>query len=489
MQMHLTFQLLDMKKEPIIAIMMALAVPAGMAGDKTESEAGNRWLRQELPAAWSAPAGTENESYQPAALPGGEWWRNFEDSTLDSLVAMGLQRNYDLLIAMNRIASARQAVGEASSAYYPKIGLTAGYTKARNSGATEGHGIPSTDASSFNLGATMSWEIDVFGRITEQVRQSKSQAAVASADFEGARLTIAAEIATQYVNLRKCQMQLAIAKEHIASQKRVMEISEARFEAGLVSKLDVAQARTVYYSTLTSLPALEAQCRAALNALALLVAAYPEEISPLTGSDGKLPSYIQLISAGVPADLLRRRPDIIAAERTIDVNARAVGIARKEYLPSLTLNGSVGTAAHRADDLFGKNSLEYEIAPTLSWTLFEGFYRKYAVADARISMQSAIEQYNYTVMNAVMEADNAMTAYKAAVKSIDYNRQALDQSAESFELSINQYKQGLTSFTNVMNAQLSWLENANSNVEAQATALTDLIQLYRALGGSTNTDY
>ncbi len=267
-----------------------------------------------------------------------------------------------------------------------------------------------------------------------------------------------------------------------------MEISEARFEAGLVSKLDVAQAKTVYYSTLTDLPVLEAQCDAALNAIALLVAAYPEEITPLTGYNGKLPPYIQLVSAGVPADLLRRRPDIIAAERTIDINARAVGIAKKDYLPSLSLNGSVGTSAHRAGDLFGKNSLEYEIAPTLSWILFEGFYRKYAVADARIKMQSAIEQYNYTVMNAVMEAQNAMTAYKAAVKSIEYNRQALEQSAESFDLSISQYKEGLTSFTNVMNAQLSWLENANSNVEALATALTDLIQLYRALGGSTNPE-
>ena len=477
-----------MKKDYFIAIMMVLSVPSAGADISPEKATENRWLEQSLPSAWSCRTTADDDLFQPAAMPGGEWWRSFEDNILDSLIDMGLQRNYDLRTAMNRIASARQAVGEASSSYYPRIGLSAGYSKARTAGAAEGHSIPSTDASAFTLGANMSWEIDVFGRITEQVRQSKSQVELSRADFEGARLTIAAEIATQYVNLRKCQMQLAIANEHIASQKRVLEISEARFEAGLVSKLDVAQAKTVYYSTLTGLPGLEAQCDAALNAIALLVAAYPEEITPLTGYNGKLPPYIQHVSAGVPTDLLRRRPDIIAAERTIDINARAIGIAKKDYLPSLSLNGSVGTSAHRAGYMFGKNSLEYEIAPTLSWTLFEGFYRKYAVADTKIKMQSAIEQYNYTVMNAVMEAQNAMTAYKAAVKSIEYNRQALEQSAESFDLSISQYKEGLTSFTNVMNAQLSWLENANSNVEAQATALTDLIQLYRALGGSTNPE-
>ena len=468
--------------------MLALSAAAAPAmADTAAGAPGGGWLEQTLPREWensAAPAAAAEEESAP--MPGGEWWKSFDDAALDSLIALGLQRNYDLRTALNRIASARNAVGEAAASYYPRIDLSAGYSRARTAGAAQGHGVPSSTASAFSLGASMSWEIDIFGRITEQVRQGKSNVEVSRADYEGTRLTIAAEIARQYVNLRKCQMQLAIAREHLASQKRVMEISEARHEAGLVSKLDVAQAKTVYYSTAAALPTLEAECSTAAGAIALLVGAYPDEIAPLTAAGAALPPYIQLISAGVPADLLRRRPDIIAAERTIEANAHAVGIARKDYLPSLSLNGSIGTSAHRAGDLFGRNSLEYEIAPTLSWTLFEGFYRKYALADARLQMQTAIEQYNYTVMNAVMEADNAMAAYKGAVQSIESRRQALAQSSEAFELSISQYKEGLTSFTDVMTAQVSWLENANSDVEAQAEALTDLIELYRALGGSTN---
>lgn len=252
----------------------------------------------------------------------------------------------------------------------------------------------------------------------------------------------------------------------------------------MVSKLDVTQAKTVYYSTEGAIPAIESSIHTTINAISILLGTYPDSLYQRLGEIKPQPEHRYLISSGVPMDLLRRRPDIIAAEKELSVYAAQLGIAKKDFLPTLSLRGSIGVAAHDAGDLFKKNGFEYTIAPTLTWTLFEGFARKYAVAEARIQMEIGIEEYNQTVLTAVQEVDNAMTSYNAALKAMEIDKKVFDQSRESFDLSIEQYKEGLTAFSNVVDAQISWLTYANSLAEAKGNALISLVKLYQALGGS-----
>lgn len=199
-----------------------------------------------------------------------------------------------------------------------------------------------------------------------------------------------------------------------------------------------------------------------------------------------MPEYRQLVPMGVPANLLRRRPDIVAAEYELAAYAAELGIAKKDFLPTLSINGSVGVSSHKAGDLFNDNSFEYSIAPTLSWTLFDGFARKYAVSEAKEQMKIGIENYNLTVMTAVQEVDNAMIAYTSSLKAIDSYTKVINQCDESFHLSVDAYKEGLTSFTNVVDAQINSLTYANSLISAKGDALVNLVDLYKALGGSPN---
>lgn len=185
----------------------------------------------------------------------------------------------------------------------------------------------------------------------------------------------------------------------------------------------------------------------------------------------------------MPADLLRRRPDVVQAEEEIGVYAAELGIARKDYLPTLSIEGSIGTAAHRPGDLFSGPSFTYSIAPTLSWTIFDGLSRRYNVASARKSMENAIDNYNLTVLNAFEETDNALSTYFSTLKYIRSLDDLVEAGRDYDRLSLDQYKSGLTSFINVANAQLSYLSYQNTLIEAKGQALTALVDLYRALGG------
>ena len=330
-------------------------------------------LRETLPDRWTYA--TDMEQTLPTD---DQWWKNFNDPELDSLISLGIDNNFNVLTAISRMNMAKEQIGQAQARYYPTIGLSVGYTKGCTAGAIGGAHLHSTNSSYFSLGANMSWEIDVFGRIRENVKNRKALYQASRADYIATMVSLTGDIATCYFNLRTFQRQLYVTREHLASQDRVVTIAKARFEAGLVSKLDVAQALTVYYSTEASLPSLKASIEQAINAIATLVGVYPSEIENRLRGERPVPEYRHLIPAGVPANLLRRRPDIMAAEYEVAAYAASLGIAKKDFLPTLAIEGSVGVASHNAGDLFKKNSFEYSVAPTLTWTLFNGFARKNA---------------------------------------------------------------------------------------------------------------
>lgn len=429
-----------------------------------------RYLRQPLPERWSF---TQDVSQ---TLPSDDpWWKSFHDTTLDSLINMGIENNYNVSEAVHRREIARQAVRQAQSGYYPVLGASAGYTRSH---------VRRSDTNNFSVGVDMNWEIDVFGKITSQVKAKKAAYNASRAEYLATMVSVTADIASYYVNYRVLQNDIAVANEHIESQGRVVEIADARHEAGLVSKLDVAQAKTVYYSTQASLPALKSQLSQTLNAIAILVGLYPSDIEPMLNASSALPPYQRIVPVDVPANLLRRRPDIAEAEANLAAYAAAIGVAKKDFLPTLSLAGTLGWGGDKLDGMFDSDHFTYNIAPKLSWTIFDGFSRRAAVTQAKEQMMAGIDAYNLVVMTAYTEVENAMISYNTALESLRLNSAVFAQSRESFDLAMAQYKQGLSAFTNVVNAQIDWLNCARTLVSAHGDAVIALIDLYKALGGA-----
>lgn len=436
---------------------------------------------EDMPQAWHYAS-----EYEQTVPTDDAWWRKFADPTLDSLMTIGINNNYNVLQAQRRIEIARQTLRQSRSGYYPAFTLQGGWNKSRQSGMTGPVAANAVNSSYFDLGVNMNWEIDVFGKVTARSRESKAQFNATRAEYDAVMVSIGAKIATAYFQFRSLQTEIEVLTHHIASQKRVMEITKARFDAGLSSALDVAQSSTTYYSTLASITALKTNATSAINSLAVLLGLFPEQLAPMLQESRPMPDYRQIVAVGAPMELLRRRPDVAEAEYTLARYAAALGVAKKDFLPTLALTGSIGTSAHKIGDIFTDRSLSYTIAPTLSWTIFDGLSREAGIESAKQQMLAGIDNYNLTVLTAVQEVETSMTAYSNDLQYIDYLNQVVEQAEKAFTLSVDLYKQGLTDFINVTNSQINLLQYSNELVVAQGQALSDLVSLYQALGGGWN---
>ncbi len=466
-------------------IVMALALLGGAS-----AYASGPYDGKGVPERWGLAGGKEVSATAATAVEETAWWTRFGDPLLDSLVATGLSANYDMAMATRRIDMARAAVGQARAAYFPQIGLSASYTRGRNSGRQMSrHGEP-TDIGYFNVGAQLSWEIDVFGKIRSRVKEGEANVRVSRAERAGVETALAAEIADAYVNLRVMQAELDVARQHALRQDTALRIAEARHEVGLASMMDVEQARQVYYTTIAQIPLLEGHIHNGVNAISVLLAAPADSLRAVLEPRRALPGYVQLVEAGTPAEMIRRRPDVRQAEHQIDVAAAQLGIARKDWLPTLSVSAEAGTVAHNGGDLFSGKSFSWTVAPTLSWTLFDGLSRRYATQSAKDALRNAVDNYNLAVLTAVQEADNAMSNYLTELRYIDSLEKLVEASAGYDRRALSNYKNGLSPYINVADAQMSYLENVNTLIVAKGQALSSLISLYKALGyGQADTEY
>lgn len=413
--------------------------------------------------------------------PSRSWWTNFNDSTLDSLIYLGQNNNLNLAQALRNVEIARQNVRQAKSAYYPQLSLGLGWDRARTSAFTSSSPSVSMTQSYFSMGVNMSWEIDLFGRITAKVKESKGAFKASREDYDWMCVTIAAEIATYYMDLRTLQQEFIVTSDHIVQQERVLKITEARYEAGLASKLDVAQAKTVYYSTKSSLCNLETQIITDINAIAVLTASYPQEMQQWLAPASPQPSADWTLDVTIDPEMLRNRPDVKEAEYQVQEYAAALGYEKKQWLPSLSLSAGVGTESWHLKDLFKHDSFTYSIAPQLSWTIFDGLSRDASIAAAREQLLSSVDNYNLTLLTAVQEVENALTSYSQAVKYEQEIAVVLENAELAYKLALDRYKQGLDAFINVSDAQITVLQYANELVIARGNVLTSLVALQKSL--------
>lgn len=456
----------------IMGFLSILTLSISVYGQKTD-----KYLDIPLPAQW-----TEADSVFHQTLPVEDnWWRTFEDLTLDSLINIAIKQNYSVLTAINRIEMAKANLQIARSGFYPSLAISGGWTKQQTSGNTSS--IPQSREHYFEAALGMNWEVDVFGSIRNRAKAQKENFMASEEEYNATMVSLCAQVASDYINLRQLQQELEVVKKNCASQKAVLKITEVRYNTGLVSKLDVLQAKSVYFSTKASIPTLESEIIRYINSLAILLGVYPSDLRFSLEKPGNLPDYMEPISVGIPANLLRRRPDIRAAERQVNAQAALLGASKSDWLPKFFLKGSVGYASKNIKDFANKKSFTYEIAPSFSWTLFNGTQLVNATKLARAQLEETINQFNQTVLTAVQEVDNAMNAYQNSIKQIVALREVLYQGQQTLNLSLELYKQGLTPFQNVLDAQRSLLSYENSLVEAKGNSLLYLIQMYQALGG------
>lgn len=410
------------------------------------------------------------------------WWNLFEDDTLNRLEALVTQNNYDAKSALKRIEASRQIVAQSKAGYYPTVSLSAGYDIGKSSGKETKPYSTTPTISYFQAGASISWEIDVFGRIRDKVKAGDAGVTISRMEYEGLMLTLTTEAATNYFNLIMYRNQLENAQSRLKAQQEVLGIVEARYKAGLISKLDVAQAKSLVNTTQLLIPTLQSEIETTINSLAVLCGVSDTDIRTMTAGTN-LPTGIVIPADNISADLIRQRPDVAQAEAKIIEMGDNLGIARKEYLPTLALNANIGTSAHNIKDMFGKNSFSYEIAPTLSWTLFDGLSRKAAVAETKANLEALADTYEYTLSTAVGEVKNSIAMYNASVAEAQLYDDVISNDKEMVTLSIDRYRQGLADFSDVADAQVSMLSDVNQYEATKATLLNNIVAVCKAIGG------
>lgn len=435
-------------------------------------------LMESLPAEWP-----EDELFTGTVPADNFWWKKFEDTLLDSLMTIATERNLSAMTALTNIRIAKAGWRMAQSNLLPSLSLSAGWTREKASGNLSQTGDTEAWYGYFSSAISMNWEVDVFGKIFKRAQAEKRAFQATEEEYRATMVTLCAEVANAYFSLRQCQAEMGVLRENVQSQKEIMDIVEARYETGFASKLDVAQARSVYYSTLASIPSMQSSIEQYINSLNILLALYPGSINKRLERAAPLPDFVEAVAVGVPANLLRRRPDVRAAELSVEGKAALLGAAKRDWLPTFYLNGSIGYSANNIDNLIRSRSMQWEIAPTMTWEIFGGGERINATAEAKAELEQSIILFNSTVLTAVQEVSNAMSIYKNSILSIETLKETVRQGEETLALSLELYKQGLTQFQNVLDAQRSLLSYQDNLVRTQGYSLTALVQLYKALGG------
>ncbi|MCM1368892.1 MAG: efflux transporter outer membrane subunit [Candidatus Amulumruptor caecigallinarius] len=450
----------------------SLCVAAASAADFPSA-----FLRDSLPDRW------QYESPFALTTPSDDkWWEGFNDAALTGLIKRAVENNFNVLAATQRIEAARAMVRRAKAAYYPQLGISAGWQYDAESGRTTRHVLPMEKSDYFSLGLNLSWEIDLFGKIRANVKSERANYEATVADCDAVLISLCSELAKAYFSLRSAQESLKVTEEMVATDEELLKLANTRYDVGLVPKIDVVQARMTVTQARSAMPQLNAEILTYLNEIALLTGVYPDKLSDLLKSS-PLPAAPDGVAVASPQTLLRRRPDIVAAEKQLAYYASLVGVAKKDFLPSLELTASVGTDSHDFKGLFGRNSLSYSVMPTLSWTIFEGFARNAAVAEAKAQFMAEVDSYNLTVMTAVQEVDNAMISAGSVSDRLVLAEQLLKESNRELELQVDRYRQGLNSFDDVADALANVLNYRNECVSLRAARLNAAVTLYTALGG------
>ncbi len=433
-----------------------------------------------------------------AADDNSQWWKNFNDPVLDLLIEKAYQQNLSLRMAGIRIMESRARLHIALGNRFPqKQQVTGGYTYANaseNSANTMGIDLSYGEV---NLGFDAAWELDFWGKFRRAVESDVAALKASVAGYDDVLVTLTAEVARVYVQIRTFEQRMAIARENVTTQERSLNIATVRFNAGEVTELDVMQARTLLKNTQALIPRLESNLRRSKNALCILLGTLPDDLLDLLGNTASsIPAAPATVAVGIPADLLRRRPDIRHAELQVAAQSALVGIEKADLYPHFSLFGSIGLSSTNGentnaggfkgshlDDLFHADSIQFFVGPTLSWDIlnYGRIKNRVRVQDARLQQQ--IVNYQHTVLSAVRETEDALVSFFKSQEAETLMAESVRAAKRSVEISQTQYREGIEGYQRVLDTLRFQSEQEDSLSNIKGSVALNLIAIYKALGG------
>jgi NodT family efflux transporter outer membrane factor (OMF) lipoprotein len=434
----------------------------------------------------------ENQLVDTSSSNYEDWWSVFDDPVLSNLIDKAYEQNLGLQIAGLRIMEARAQLGIATGLKYPQAqSVGGGYAYSRSSinapplsnlPADVLQGVDRTSGAwSASFDAT--WEADVWGKFSRGVEAADANLAANMLNYDDVLVTLTGEVAALYISIRTLQERLDYAYSNVKLQQQALDLANSRFELGATSELDVQQAKGLMYNTESLIPIYHLNIERASNTLSFLLGMPPSDLNAVLGNSREIPAAPSSIAIGVPADLLRRRPDVRAAEMAAAAQSAGIGISQADLYPSFAIGGSLGLAGGTFSDLFDSGATTGFITPFFKWDIFNygRIKNNVRVQDARF--EQAVTAYQNTALAAAKEVQDGLQGFLRTQEQVGYLESAVTASNRAAELALAQYKQGAADYTRVLNTQTSLLQQQDTLTAARGQVITNLVSTYKALGG------
>jgi NodT family efflux transporter outer membrane factor (OMF) lipoprotein len=442
----------------------------------------------QLPDAWHQSV---TEDFESGAADFETWWQVFDDPLLESLIHRSRAENLNLRVAYARVTESRALLGVAAGEYWPSVDAVGAYSHSRASenGLLAGLPVSTTDQIDLHsVGVDASWEIDVFGRISRSVESAQASMEASIENYRDVLVSLYAEIAQNYIELRTAQARIQYATSNIKIQQDTLELTRGRREAELVPELDVQQATLVLATTESVIPLLRQSEAQAVHRLSVLLGQIPAFLYEELSTESKIPDAPENVTVGLPTELLRQRPDIRRAERTLAAQTAEIGVATAALYPAFSLSGAFALEAQQAKDLGDWDSRTWGFGPAMRWNLFDGNRIRSSIAVQQAQAEQAMLDYEQTILLALEEVEDAMVAFVEERRRVLALERSVTAAKESVELVKTSYEVGLTDFQNVLDMQRTLTEQQDQLAESQGRVARNLVRIYTALGGGWSLD-
>ena len=445
-----------------------------------------------VPAGWNE---AQQSGFHTGPAPLTDWWTEFNDPLLNTLVERAVQSNLDIRLAEARIRESRALKSVTASDAWPRLDAAGSYARSRSSenafssGAGESSSFGANGARDlFRAGFDASWELDIFGGVRRRVEAADANIEASLEERRNALVTLLGDVARNYIEVRGFQRRLAVARSNLQAQQETLDLTKVRFEAGLSSDFEVAQSEGQVNTTAAQIPALESALKGSVHRLDVLLGQQPGALWAQLSSEAPVPALPPQAHVGLPAELLRRRPDIRRAERVLAATTAQVGAAAADLYPRFSLTGAFGFQSINTGDLISSPSRFWSIGPTILWPVFDAGRIRANIAVRDAQQEQALTLYEKTVLTAFEDVENSLvnyakeqTRYRALMDAVAANRRAVQMANEL-------YTRGLIDFLNVLETQRSLYASESELAQSETVMASNLVALYKALGGGWETD-
>jgi NodT family efflux transporter outer membrane factor (OMF) lipoprotein len=419
-----------------------------------------------------------------------DWWTVFHDPVLNQLIDTAYKQNLTLVSAGTRVLAARAELGIATGDLFPQqqqlVGALTNNRLSKADVITTPY--PIGDFWRTSLGGQLAWELDFWGKFRRAIESADAAYLASIANYDGVLVTLLSDVASTYIGIRTVERQIELANANIVRQRRALSIAQDRFRNGATTRLDVYQAQNVLGATLATVPQLRIQREQGIDVLRVLLGMAPQSLDSMLAKTVGIPLAPSAVNIGMPADLLRRRPDVINAELVAAAQSAQIGVAKADLYPAFSLTGNLGFVSTNAGnanlaDIFTHKALAFSFGPTFQWNIlnYGQITNNVRAQDARF--QSFIADYQNTVLKAQQEVQDGIATFVLSREQANYLRDSVTAATGALDLSFTQYQEGLSDFTTVLTAEQALLQAENNFAVATGTSSTGLVQIYRALGG------